>query len=693
MMRALFAGVSGLRSHLVRMDVIGNNIANVNTVAFKTSRVTFKEAFAQLLRGAARPVGDQGGLNPIQVGLGTSIGSIDQDFRQGNLENTGQVTDLAIQGDGFFAVSDGSRRFYTRAGNFQLDASGHLVAPNNGFVLQGRLADATGSLSSTSAIQDVALPLGQKAPAHPTSNVSFTGNLDSRDVPLGTVLETKGLLLGIEQTTSNAGAGSDVNGLYANGNADAQVLGMTDGRTTVTVSDGTTTKTYTYVTLDTGIGDLAFHSLKDLIGEINNDFGATMTASLDSVTGALRFLAGAAPITLALSSTNSTLGNALQSANGALAAAATATSDQFSHIAVTTDLLTSLRNGTGTSLGLAGGQTITVDGNKGGTAVAQGSLAVTGASTYNDYLIAIDSAFGVVNPTGVAANASTGALRITGDGGLVNALSGVNIVVTGGFAPNFDAMMNGAPGNYRLLQTATDVTNAASITVYDSIGNPHVISMTFTKDPTASNRWTWQVGVPQPAAVTGGDSGAVTFDSNGRLESFTYNSGSTSFQFDPNTGASAPVDIQFNSGTQGDINGLSQFAAASTAVASGQDGYPMGNLENISIDSSGTITGSFTNGVNQTLAQIVLASFNNPGGLVRTGDNMYTTSGNSGEGVLGFAGTSNQSSITSGALESSNVDLAAEFTSMIVAQRGFQANARVITTSDEMLTELVNLKR
>src|SRR4029077_13178123 len=107
MMRALFAGVSGLRNHQTRMDVIGNNIANVNTVAFKASRVTFKEAFTQLLQGASRPPGDLGGVNPIQIGSGMNIGSIDQLFTQGTLESTGGTTDLAIQGDGFFCVSNG----------------------------------------------------------------------------------------------------------------------------------------------------------------------------------------------------------------------------------------------------------------------------------------------------------------------------------------------------------------------------------------------------------------------------------------------------------------------------------------------------------------------------------------------------------------------------------------------------------
>ena len=124
-----------------------------------------------------------------------------------------------------------------------------------------------------------------------------------------------------------------------------------------------------------------------------------------------------------------------------------------------------------------------------------------------------------------------------------------------------------------------------------------------------------------------------------------------------------------------------------------QDGYGLGVLSNISIDASGTITGIFTNGVSRVLAQIYIGEFNNPAGLLKVGRNMYQTSANSGSAILGVPGSTTSSTITSGALEISNVDLAQEFTSMIVSQRGFQANARVITTSDEMLNELVNLKR
>jgi flagellar hook-basal body protein len=176
MRRSLFAGVSGLRNHQIRMDVIGNNISNVNTVAFKSGRVEFKEGFAQLLQGGSRPPGDQGGINPIQVGLGMQIGSVDTIFSQGNLETTGLNTDVAIQGNSFFIARKGNQSYYTRSGNFQVDAAGLLVSPTNGFVMQGKIA-TNGVFSD--AVTDIKLPFGQKTSATATASMKLAGNLDA----------------------------------------------------------------------------------------------------------------------------------------------------------------------------------------------------------------------------------------------------------------------------------------------------------------------------------------------------------------------------------------------------------------------------------------------------------------------------------------------------------------------------------
>lgn len=431
MMRSLFSGVSGLRNHQVRLDVIGNNISNVNTVAFKAGRVTFKEGFAQLLQGASRPPGDLGGTNPIQIGLGMQIGSVDMMYQQGNLETTGLTTDLAIQGDAMFVVKKGTQNFYTRSGNFQLDAQGNLVSPTNGFVVQGRMADNGVFLDG---IRDIVLPVGQKTAAKATAGVSLAGNLNA-----------------------------------------------------------------------------------------------------------------SAPI----------------------------------------------------------------------------------------------------------------------------------------FTGTFDATGRADPAN-------KNSWTETSITVYDSLGNQHDLKLQFWK--TAADTWSWQVdGTNLPTGFTPPNSTPQTlqFDTQGILQTVAPTDPPV-ITFQPAGADLVSITLDLGGNT---VNGITSFAGTSTAVLKDQDGYAAGQLENFSIDRTGLITGAFTNGTNVVLGQIVLADFNNPGGLLRVGDNMYAVSGNSGGAVLGYALEGIQSTLTSGALEMSNVDLAQEFTSMIVTQRGFQANSRVITSSDEMLQELVNLKR
>ncbi len=413
MMRALFAGVSGLRSHQTKMDVIGNNIANVNTVGFKASRVTFKEAFVQLIRGASRP-GTLGGTNPVQIGTGVNVGSIDQLFTQGSLETTGLPLDMAIQGNSLFVLSDGGRQLYSRAGDFRLDASGRLTS-GSGLAVQGINADAQGNFSSSSSIGDIVIRTDQRSPAQQTSQLTLAGNLD------------------------------------------------------------------------------------------------------------------------------------------------------------------------------------------------------TGAAV--------------------------------GD------------------------------------------THSMSITAYDSAGARHDLQLVFTN--TGPGTWDWNA-TSATGAVTPATPGTVAFNPNGSLASFTH-PGGANFTFTPTGGTAIAMTV--NSGTVAGFDGLTGFANPSNAVVNSQNGYASGDLTNISVDSTGMITGYFSNGVSRSLSQVALATFNNPAGLLSSGDGAFLESPNSGLAVIGFAGTTNPSSITAGALESSNVDISQEFTNMIIAQRGFQANARVISTADDMLQELVNIRR
>ena len=682
MMRSLFAGVSGLRNHQVRMDVIGNNIANVNTIGYKAQRVTFADALALTLRGAVMPTERIGGSNPMQVGLGMSVNTIDTILNQGSLQATGQQTDLAINGDGFFVLSDGQKYFYTRAGSFQFDAEGRLVDPANGLVVQGRMADNRGEISSTSAIDDIRLPFGQRVPARATTEIGFTGNLDASAKPLGTITKT-GPFLAVEEEAD----GTDIAKLYARGDTNSFMTGMVSGVTTVTVSDGTNEKTYTYVSNDSGVGNREFTSLKDLIDEINNDFATTYNTMRLSMTsdGAIKVedLSNSAH-TVTFDSNSAALQSALGAANGTIDASAgkTTLTDQFNHRATRDEELTKLRNSVGEPLALQVGDEITISGIVGGEEKTA-SLTVAADTTFGDLADAIETAFGITNSDGVEID-DKGSLVIHGDPGEENAIESVAVRVSGNTAFNTASVFNE-------FQKAKDVTHSASITVYDELGKEHVVTLTFTKTA-IENQWRWEASLAGDEIISSGGSGTINFNSDGSLNSFLYDNGMTALTFDPNDGASF-VEIAFDTGDIGGFNGITQFASPSTAVASTQDGYPNGDLTTINIDETGKITGIFSNGVTQTLAQIALAIFNNPAGLIRAGENKFQVSANSGNPVMGLAGESIQAKIVPGHLEMSNVDLAQEFTDMIVAQRGFQANARVITTTDDLLNELVNLKR
>ncbi|MGB9866835.1 MAG: flagellar hook protein FlgE [Bacillota bacterium] len=406
MMRSLFSAVSGLRSHQIAMDVIGENIANVNTAGYKASRVTFKEMFSQTISGASAPTAGRGGTNPQQIGLGVTLGSVDSILNQGNLQPTGKVTDMAIEGNGYFVLREGNKTLYTRAGSFDLDASGTLVDSSGRQVMGWMANNGVFGTRSDSTLTTITIPMGQSINATPTTRAAWYHNLDSR--------------------------------------------------------------------------------------------------------------------------------------------------------------------------------------------------------------------------------AEIGETRVT------------------------------------------------SMTVFDSLGNAHQISVSFTK--TGVNEWAWSAS-GSGISVTG--NGSLVFDDGGKLVS--------------STGGPVEVDLRAvgaaNLSITMDFSNVTQNAAESTVELAERDGCPPGSLETITVDGSGVISGVYSNGISRPIAQIALATFPNPAGLAKSGSGVYEESNNSGPRQIDQPGTGGRGRIVPSTLELSNVDLANEFTSMITIQRGFQANSRVITAADEMLQELVNLKR
>jgi flagellar hook protein FlgE len=445
-LRSLFSGVSGLRNHQVMMDVIGNNISNINTIGFKSARVSFSETFAQTLRGATQPSSESGGTNPLQVGLGMNISSIDTIFTQGNLETTGQVTDLAIQGNGFFIVKKGGKNYFTRAGAFRFDANGNLVDSATGAIVQGKMADASGVVPPGAKLEDIKIPFGQKSPAKATSLIKLTGNLDAGGIPKGNILRSA-RLYAVEDGTS------DINDLLATGTANTVITGMISGSTTLTIQDGIKSKTYTYVSKDGGVGDGNFHTLKDLIDEINNDFAGSLSASIDSQ-GRIVITSAVSQV-VSISSNNRNFETALSSLSGTYTASGSRYSDRFSHVARPDDLLVNLRDAQGNDLGLTSGDTITIDGKVGGRAISTVNFSVSGASTYKDLADAVKNAFRINNSKGVEIDPDTGALVIYADGGKAYEITDLNISASG--RDKFNSIFENKPGNWLEIQRAEDI--------------------------------------------------------------------------------------------------------------------------------------------------------------------------------------------------------------------------------------------
>ncbi|MBU8921024.1 MAG: flagellar hook-basal body complex protein, partial [Bacteroidales bacterium] len=271
----------------------------------------------------------------------------------------------------------------------------------------------------------------------------------------------------------------------------------------------------------------------------------------------------------------------------------------------------------------------------------------------------------------------------TGDIGEAYAIGGIEISQGGDNITEFDFLE---------IQAASDgdVFDVTSI-VYDSLGNTHNLMVSFNKVPDV-NIWNWTASVDGIGQITGGSTGVARFTSGGLLSSFTTDGATGMIEVDWGNGA-APSSVMLDPGDVGSTSSLSQFTQGYSVRMNDVDGMGMGTLQTISINRSGIINGQFSNGTNRDLAQIVMADFNNPSGLNRVGENMFIFSPNSGTANFVYAGTNARGMITPGELEMSNVDLAGEFTEMIIAQRGFQANARIISVGDQMLTELVNLKK
>ncbi|SEH24953.1 flagellar hook-basal body complex protein [Selenomonas sp. KH1T6] len=859
MMRSLFSGVSGLKNHQTRMDVIGNNISNVNTTGFKSSRVTFADTLNQNLSGATGPKDNIGGTNPKQVGLGSGIATVDLLFTDGTVQNTGKNTDLSLSGNGLFVVKNGNQTYYTRNGAFEFDANGNYVMPGSGMLVQGWMAQEDGTLVTNGEPGTITVPAGKSMDASATTTVTYANNLNSA---MPTIVSANGgeeLKTSFTEDGATVTCGSEYNPVYLTLEDGSVVTASTNnsawsyGYTIDTAGSGITVGSNDVVTLtcsDGYVGTGTTGSTYTVGGYVN---GATVSTSGSQVTAT-----PTNPVTLTMSdgsthvatSGNFTVGlQTLQldsyDVNGDLIegyVTAYSVSHEISSIGVE-----NVGGGTGTTFHVGGtakyttsttGDTATastsipvtvkmgngysfsgVDGTKytvgdliTSPAVSSGSFDVTstnsgsvtfklangdtvsnmpsgtysigqnysytqspytwkattdnpititiGANTYhatsgnlNETLTSIYDMTGGDGPFTVTGGGLAGTSTITVQGNSGNTYN-ITIDETGGFAADVPAGteigVNGGDwsgteitsqivsytvtGTVSSLTTTYDIISAEGVygytaskdnpvtltmsdgstvketagkyvlgtglpvtttaTVYDTLGNSFSVPIYFTKTETSSvtgNTWTVSVAIDGSGTNTlTGDDGSTTtismpdtelhFDTDGH-----YTSGESTVTLTLTNGAGETQNVQIN------LNALTQFSGSNT-VNGTHDGYAAGTLESISIDSSGVITGTYTNGERRNEAQVAVAQFTNASGLTKTGDSLYQSSSNSGTPNVKTA-TDLGVKITPSALEMSNVDIANEFADMIVTQRGFQSNSKMITVGDEMLETVINMKR
>lgn len=843
-MRSLWSGVSGLQAHQVAMDVEGNNISNVNTTGFKYSRVDFGTMFSQTVKIATAPTDGRGGSNPLQIGLGVSVSSTTRIHSQGSVQTTDKNTDVAINGDGFFMVSDdgGLTNYLTRSGDFKLDAYGNFVN-NAGFVVQGwniNWDDQT--IDSSRTPQNIFIDPGMHIPAAKSTEVAIKANLNS-GLNIGTSSRNLYALDSVHgwntktqraedendtgttqfyTTSKNAvevtEKGVDAGSLFnANGQglnlregqgiwvsyADAKFTTATAGANGVFNENSQTTQQNVIfwgnkdnaVNLDitlngVNIQNANIRSLDEAIAYIN-----TFTAPTDTRDGTgvkavkkadgsgIEFVNDNADgttdnmknIDLVVKQTNTagerfrvtwnqqnqnfTAATVKANGNSAWITGGTAglTEERVQIITAHKYVYSSTPVNIPPMYNPDGGPGYDpANQNNPGTAennyfqAVQGGLLNTDSRTFRTTedlreLLQRDARYGVDYD---------GSGRFEIDGRDVN--EGVKVVVTenGNFAisnpneipqrPGF--VMPGAPGTqdnrtthnmsfnitaYSNKQGTVSTNDAftkifkafdgvltvggqikeseqlklsafsAGLEIYDSLGSKHTLEVQFVKQSTTQdggNEWQMIIRVPEPAEInTTGEGptniivGTARFNNDGSLANYTPKT----INFSPNNGAAPNQQIKLSFGTSGSNDGLVSSNSASTLTGQATDGYTSGNLkpDAIRVDDKGNILGEFTNGKTFAVAKIAMASVANNSGLEEIGGNLFKVTANSGNIVVGEAGTGGRGEMKTSALEMSNVDLSRSLTELIIIQRGYQANSKTISTSDQMLQTLIQLKQ
>lgn len=851
-MRSLWSGVSGLQAHQVAMDVEGNNISNVNTTGFKYSRADFGTMFSQTVKIATAPTDGRGGSNPLQIGLGVSVSSTTRIHSQGSVQTTDKNTDVAINGDGFFMVSDdgGLTNYLTRSGDFKLDAYGNFVN-NAGFVVQGwniNWDDQT--IDSSRTPQNIFIDPGMHIPAAKSTEVAIKANLNS-GLNIGTSSRNLYALDSVHgwntktqraedendtgttqfYTTSKNSVevtekGVDAGALF---NANGTGLNLRDGQGIwVSYADAkfTTDRANGANVFDP---NLTVAQQNNVIFWGNKDIAVTLDINLngvriqnDNIRSLDEAIAYINTFTAPTDTRDGTGVKAVKKADGSgiefVNNNADGTTDNMKNIDLTVNVgnsagerntinynantgvfspqggnLTTAQNDTDWIAGAAqAGQPqnvkvvtahkyiyssnpvtippmINPDGgpafqpNNGNRPTdpasanywdaIQGSLKNTTERTFRTTedlreLLQRDARYGVdYNGSGIIDNATP-----TFDANDINQAVKVVVTENGNFAISNANETSTIPANagagagaattnpknmsfnitaYSNKQGTVSTNDAftkifkafdgplvignqikeseqlklsafsAGLEIYDSLGSKHTLEVQFVKQSTTQdggNEWQMIIRVPEPAEInTTGEGptniivGTARFNNDGSLASYTPKT----INFSPNNGAAPNQQIKLSFGTSGSNDGLVSSNSASTLTGQATDGYTSGNLkpDAIRVDDKGNILGEFTNGKTFAVAKIAMASVANNSGLEEIGGNLFKVTANSGNIVVGEAGTGGRGEMKTSALEMSNVDLSRSLTELIIIQRGYQANSKTISTSDQMLQTLIQLKQ
>lgn len=846
-MRSLWSGVSGMQAHQIAMDVEGNNISNVNTTGFKYSRADFGTMFSQTVKIATVPTENLGGQNPLQIGLGTSINSTTRIHSQGSVQTTDKNTDVAINGDGFFMVSDdgGLTRYLTRSGDFKLDAAGNFVN-NAGFVVQGwNINWDDQSIDTSRSPKNLFIDPGLHIPAAKSTEVAIKANLNSglnignaarplyaldsvhgfnkktgetkdendngitqfyttsknsmevteKGVDAGSLFNGSGQGLNLREGqgiwmsfadskfTTN---GLNITGFDANNKANQQNVvfwGSENQKTRLDITlNGVAIQNADITSLDQAIAYInTFTNPQE--GREGTGIVASKNANGTGIIFTNRNENGTTDnmknINLVVNQANSA---------GELWTATWNNNNNFTFAEVNPGQNVSTWTATGGGGNLPnitgptnaavitahkytyssspqnippmynpdGGPAFNDDDNNPNTKptdpasgnywdALRGSLYNTDVRVFRTTedlreLLQRDARYGVdYNGNGAFAPEDINqkvTITVSDDGRFTvsnakqdstippNALqAGAQTTTPKDLSFNVTAYTD-ALGKVSTNDAFTKIFKAfdgvqtagsqkkeseqlklsafsAGLEIFDSLGNKHTLEVQFVKQTTTQdggNEWQMIIRVPEPAEInTTGDGpsnivvGSARFNNDGSLASYSPKT----LNFSPNNGAAPNQQIKLSFGTSGANDGLVSSSSASTLTNQATDGYTSGNLkpDAIRVDDKGHILGEFTNGKTFAVAKIAMASVANNSGLEEIGGNLFKVTGNSGNIVVGEAGTGGRGEMKTSALEMSNVDLSRSLTQLIVVQRGYQANSKTISTSDQMLNTLLQLKQ